>query len=502
MSKYEAVIGLEIHLQLKTKSKMFCSCANLDDQPVNTLVCPICLAHPGTLPTVNKEAIKLGLAMALALNCKINKHSKFDRKNYFYPDLPKGYQISQFDEPIASEGHLFLRQDGQKVRFGIERLHLEEDAAKNIHQHGKTLTDFNRAGTPLAEIVTKPDFREPAQAREFLQELRLIARYIGVSDADMEKGHMRCDANISLRPKGQAKLYTKIEVKNLNSFRSVERALNYEIERQTKLWEEKKVPKLTETRGWDENKGITVLQRTKEGSSDYRYFPEPDLPPLVIDDEFLASAQSLIPELPYAKEERFYTEFALAPRESRVLIEQKFWANYFEKVMSELRDWLSEKNKVRPDSALAEKYWDKHKEKFSHLAFSWISTELFALTKDIKKIDKCQIDPENMAEFLTLIFENKVNSSAGQSIIRAMYNSKDDDPHHIAQKLDLLQIDDEDSLNDLVIKVIMSNHQQVQDYQNGKEALLKYFVGQVMKESKGKANPQVIEKILKEKLKK
>jgi len=502
VNKYEIIIGLEIHLQLKTKSKMFCSCANEDDKPVNTLVCPICLGHPGTLPTLNSEAVKQGLAMALALQAQINRRSKFDRKNYFYPDLPKGYQISQYDEPLASGGYLLLSSDGHKRRIAIERLHLEEDAAKNIHKNRQTLTDFNRAGTPLVEIVTKPDFRSPPEAKEFLQELRLIARYLGVSEADMEKGHMRCDANISLRPIGDQKFYPKTEVKNINSFRAVERALLYEIDRQTKLWDKKQAPQITETRGWDEDKGETVSQRSKEDSADYRYFPEPDLPPLVISEELIQEAQSKMGELPQAKEERFAQEYGLNSKDARILIKQKEWANYFEELMSELQGWLFDRHDLGADSQQAIQLWEKEKSKLSRLAFSWITTELFALRSISGESAKFPISAENLAELLTLLYENRINSSAGQTILQRMYSGADDDPHHIAESLDLMQIDDEASLNDLVIKVVMSNPEQVKKYQAGKEALLKFFVGQVMKESKGKANPQIIEKIIKEKLKK
>ncbi|PWB39117.1 MAG: Asp-tRNA(Asn)/Glu-tRNA(Gln) amidotransferase subunit GatB [Parcubacteria group bacterium] len=502
MGKYETIIGLEIHLQLKTKSKMFCACANRDNQAPNSLVCPICLGHPGTLPTVNQAAVHQGLAMALALNCKINQRSKFDRKNYFYPDLAKGYQISQFDEPLAGEGHLILNIDSRRKRFGIERLHLEEDAAKNIHRGGNTLTDFNRGGAPLAEIVTRPDFRTPSEAKEFLQELRLIARYLGVSDADMEKGQLRCDANISLRPQGQAKLYPKIEIKNLNSFRSVERALIFEIDRQSKLWDQKKAPKITETRGWDENKGVTVLQRTKEGSSDYRYFPEPDLPPLIISKELLTEIKAKQTELPQAKAERFVREYQLNYKDARVLINQKEWAGYFEEVMSELQAWLLAERKVAQDSPAADKLWAEHREKLAKLAYNWISTEIFALIKGDFDYKNFKISAENMAEFLSLIYLKKINSSAGRTIVREMFKGVDDDPSHIAEDLKLLQEDDQATLSDFVIKIIMSYPEQVRAYQSGKEALLKFFIGKVMAESRGQANPQIVERLLKEKLKK
>lgn len=501
MAKYETIIGLEIHLQLKTKSKMFCSCPNQDGQKPNTNICPICLGHPGTLPTVNKAAVEQGLLLALALNCKINKQSKFDRKNYFYPDLPKGYQISQFDEPLAEKGKLFIDLDSKRKRIGITRLHLEEDAAKNIHIADKTLVDFNRGGAPLAEIVTEPDFRKPQEAKEFLTQLRLLARYLGVSDADMEKGHLRCDANISLRPKGDTKYYPKTEIKNLNSFRSVERALQYEIDRQTALWDKKQIAKNTETRGWDENKQQTVLQRTKEGSADYRYFPEPDLPPLIISQAMLDQVAMKLPELPLAKQDRFVQEYALRLADARVLVAKKDWAAYFEEVMSDLRAWICVWKGIDLESPAAEKLWSEHRGELSRLTWSWITSELFKFLPADFDRKNLKISPENMAEFISLIYLKKINSSAGQQILAAMFEGSDDDPSHIADKMNLTQIDDDSTLADLVLKVIMLNPKQVEQYKRGKVALLKFFVGQVMKESKGKANPQKIEEILKEKLK-
>ena len=501
MSKYEAIIGLEIHLQLKTQSKMFCSCPNREGDKPNTNVCPICLGHPGTLPTVNQAAVEQGLLMALALDCKINKKSKFDRKNYFYPDLPKGYQISQFDEPIAEHGKLIIELEDKRKRIGITRLHLEEDAAKNMHLAEQTLVDFNRGGAPLAEIVTEPDFRSPQEAKEFLTQLRLIARYLGVSDADMEKGQLRCDANISLRPKKDKKLYAKTEVKNLNSFRSVERALQYEIERQTELWDKKQVSKLTETRGWDEAKQVTVLQRTKEGSSDYRYFPEPDLPPLVISQAMMDELVAKLVELPAAKQERFRQEYGLRALDAKVLVSQKDWAAWYESVMSELQIWVCQWQKVAIESKEATKLWEEHKAELSRLSYAWITSELFKLLPTGFKLKNLKIQPVQMAEFISLIYLKKINSTAGQQILAEMFKGKEQDPSHLADSMDLTQIDDDTTLGDLVMKVILMYPEQAQEYRNGKEPLLKFFLGQVMKESKGKANPQKIEEILKEKLK-
>jgi aspartyl-tRNA(Asn)/glutamyl-tRNA(Gln) amidotransferase subunit B len=502
MAKYETIIGLEIHLQLKTKSKMFCSCSNdSEGQEANTLVCPICLGHPGTLPMVNKEAIKMGLMMSLALNCKINKQSKFDRKNYFYPDLPKGYQISQFDEPLAHDGHLVIELDNQTWSIGIERLHLEEDAAKNIHKTKQTLVDFNRAGTPLAEIVTKPDFKSPKETKEFLQQLRLIARYLNVSDADMEKGHLRCDANISLRPLGDHKLYSKTEIKNLNSFKAVEKALMFEEKRQAKLWDDKQAPQVTETRGWDEDKAETVLQRTKEGSSDYRYFPEPDLPPIVISEKLMQTVVSTMVELPYNKKDRFVKEYNLKTEDAWVLVNQRVWANYFEEVMSDLRVWLFKAAGLHEDSDEASELWEQQREKLSKLTFNWISSELFGLIDNNFDIKNLKISAENMSELISLIYKNKINSSAGQVILKEMFNGADDDPSHIAERLDLAQIDDDSTLEGVVIEVIMSNPKQVEEYKSGKIAILKFLLGQVMKLSHGKANPEKAEELLKNKLK-
>ncbi len=497
MQKLETIIGLEIHLQLKTKSKMFCACSNDgENQPVNTTICPICLGHPGTLPTINAEAVKLGLQMALALNCQINQKSKFDRKNYFYPDLPRGYQISQFDIPLAVDGHLVIEINNKPHRIGIERLHLEEDAGKNSHVAGKTLVDFNRAGTPLAEIVTKPDFRTAESAKIFLQDLRLLARYLGVSDADMEKGHLRCDANISLRPIGDTRLYPKTEVKNINSFKAVEKALLFEIARQTELWEKNTPPHLTATRGWDENKQVTVEQRTKEGSSDYRYFPEPDLPPLIISDQMLAYSKSSMPEFPQAKVARLMAEYGLSVGDAKILVQNKQWVDFWEQVMSDLQAWFGQNPQY---SKQVDEAWSKNKANLAKLNFNWLTSELFGLLPGNFDLADLKISSENMAELLNLVYQNKINSSAGQVILKEMFTSGAD-PSQVAEKLDLAQIDDIATLEDLVVKVFMLYPEQYNDLKNGKEALSKFFVGKVMAESKGKANPQKVEEIIKNKL--
>jgi aspartyl-tRNA(Asn)/glutamyl-tRNA(Gln) amidotransferase subunit B len=317
----------------------------------------------------------------------------------------------------------------------------------------------------------------------------------------MEKGHLRCDANISLRPQGDNDFYPKTEIKNLNSFKAVEKALEFEVSRQTKLWDEQKAPKLTETRGWDEDKKETVVQRTKEGSSDYRYFPEPDLPALIVDEKLIQQLRSEMPELPYDKKERFVKEYNLAPKDAWVLVYKRFWANYFEGVMSDLRAWLFKAKKVSEDSEYASKLWDEQKEKLSKLTYAWISTGIFALTDSNFKTDDFKISAENMAELISLIYEKKINSSAAQIILKEMFAGADDDPSHIAERLDLAQIEDDSTLEGVVIEVIMSNAKQVEEYRAGKVAVLKFLIGQVMKLSRGKANPEKAEELLKDKLK-
>jgi len=494
----EPIIGLEIHLQLRTRSKMFCSCDNTgEEKPANTTICPICTGQPGVLPVLNKEAVNFGLLLAVGLNFKINKESVFERKNYFYPDLPKGYQISQYEKPLAEEGHLIINIDGQEKRINLERLHLEEDAAKNFHDKDNTLVDFNRCGTPLAEIVTKPDIKSPKEAKIFLQELRLIARYLGVSSADMEKGHLRCDANISLRPVGETKLYPKTEIKNLNSFRSVEKALEYEIKRQRDLWEKKSPPNEQSTRGWDEAKDLTIEQRTKEESSDYRYFSEPDLPPLVIENKDLLYVKSRMRELPREKRKRFMKEYDLNYTDANILIEDRNISYFYEKTISELKNWLET---LEGQEGTEEEIWEKSKKKTVKLVYSWLTSELFKLMNlDNKKITEIKITPENFAEFITIIYQNKVNSSAAQIILKEMYKTGGD-PSQIIEEKDLKQVEDTGELNSVIDQIIKEHPEEVKQYKNGKLPLMKYFIGLVMKETKGKANPQKAEEILKEKL--
>lgn len=509
------VIGLEIHIQLKTKSKMFCSCDNTgEDEPPNTTVCPICMGHPGTLPVINEQALEWAGLAALALDCEIQNASKFDRKQYFYPDLPKGYQISQYDKPICLNGRLEIdipTKDEKKQRpwakIKITRVHLEEDAAKLIHgEDGKhSLIDYNRAGTPLLEIVTEPDLRSPLEAKIFMQELQLIARYLGISDADMEKGHLRCDANISLmqaidNPKKDKKLLSKLnpktEVKNLNSFRAVERALEYEIKRQTELWEAGKPPAITTTRGWNDTKQITEEQRTKEAENDYRYFPEPDLPPLDLTnlrDKVIGS----LPELPRAKRARFVAQYEFTPEEAKILVEDKILASYAEKVISELRAWLIALEEVEGSE---EEIWAGHGRQLTRLVAGWLINKLGGLMADNKiDIRRLKITPENFAEFITLIYQNKISGPTALKILEEMM-AAGGDPSQIMETKNLGQISDTGELEKIIDGLIAEHPEEVAEYKQGKSALLQFFIGQVMKKTQGKANPKVAEEIIKKKI--
>lgn len=510
--KLEPVIGLEIHVQLKTASKMFCGCSNRGEhEEPNSTVCPVCMGHPGTLPVVNEKAVEFGTLIGLALGGKIAGHSKFDRKNYFYPDLPKGYQISQFDLPIVEGGEVSVRvkeKDGshREAHVELERLHLEEDAAKLNHAPDKTssLVDFNRAGTPLAEIVTKPVMRSPAEAKAFLQELRLIIRYLGVSDADMEKGHLRCDANVSLReipenPKNEdwaSQLNPKTEVKNLNSFRAVERAIDYEIKRQTKAWLDGKPVDYSSTRGWDDAKGITIEQRSKEGSSDYRYFPEPDLPPLEV-TELADTLSRKLPELPARRRERFQDEYALTEADAQTFVDDKEFAGYMEKVFSELQEWVSTERR----SEGKEFDWDNEKAVFGKLVAGWLLTKLGGILTEHKlHIRTLKITPENFAELLSMIHLKKVTGTNALVILEEMALSGAD-PSIIMEEKNLGAMEDTGELLEAVQKAIDDNPKVVGDYRNGKENAIMFLVGQVMKTTRGKAPPEEVKQMLVERLK-
>ncbi len=486
--KYVTTIGLEIHVELKTKTKMFCDSLNdPDEKHPNVNVCPICMGHPGTLPVINSEAIHKLMMVGLALNCSIEKNTFFERKNYFYPDLPKGYQISQFLKPLCYDG--YLQTNGKKIR--IERIHLEEDAGRLAHEGDSTLVDYNRAGLPLMELVTKPDLSTAQDVIAFASELRLIMRYLGASDADMEKGQMRVEVNLSLRPEGTDALGTKVEVKNINSISAAGKAVEYEVKRQADLLDagEKIVQ---ETRGWDDVKNKTVSQRVKEGSADYRYFPEPDLPPLSFDDATIEAVKNELPELPAHRRERFAKEYGLPEKDVETFTTNKSLGNYFEKVASELIAFDNLKHLKRPEK--------EHEPKLLKLASNYILTELNRMAASVSASpEETKIKPESFAELIVAIFHNTISSSAAQVVLKEMFETGLTADQIIEQK-DLAQVSDTGALDAVVEQVIQENPQAVEDFKKGKEASLKFLIGKVMAASKGKANPQVVQEIIKTKL--
>src|SRR3989344_5726245 len=490
-STWEPVIGLEVHVQLKTESKMFCRSKNSEADAPNVNVCEICTGQPGILPVINKEAIRKTVMAGLALNCEIAEYSKFDRKNYFYPDLPKGYQISQFDQPINGEGYMEIIINGTLKRIGIMRAHLEEDAGKLVHPPGKdySLVDFNRSGVPLLEIVGSPDICSPEEARLYLQELQNLMRYLGVSDANMEKGQLRCDANISLRKKGETGFPPyKVEVKNMNSFKAVASAIDFEIKRQAQVLDEGKIP-VKETRGWVDDKGITVSQRSKEESQDYRYFPEPDLPVLQFTKDWLEGLRRELPELPKVRKQRFIEEFKLTEKDAQTLVSYKELAEYFEHVMSELAEWFA-----------AEKQIDDAKN--GQAVANWILGPFLAVIneKGIRPRDS-RVTEENFAELIKLIRQGKVSNLAAKDVFAEMF-ATGEDPSNILDQLGLHQVSDEGAILDAIKKVIAANPKGVEDAKTKGEKSFGFLVGQTMKELKGKGNPQVINELLKKELNK
>lgn len=487
---YKPVIGLEIHTELKTNSKMFCSCLNNpDEKKPNVNICPVCLGHPGTLPVINEEAVRKTIKTGLALNCQIPEHSKFDRKNYFYPDLPKGYQISQYDLPFCKGG--FLEIDNKKIL--IRRIHLEEDTGRLIHSRAEgkdcSLVDFNRAGVPLMELVTEPDIKSAKEAKKFAEELQLILRYLEVSDADMEKGIMRVEVNISLVEK-EGELGTKVEIKNLNSFRSVEKGIEYEIKRQEEMLAVgKKI--IQETRGWDEAKEATIGQREKEQAHDYRYFPEPDLPPLRHSKEFIEKIKFEIPELPRQRRERFEKEYKLDEKSAEIFVQHKELGEYFEKVSSELRNWMKEMGKK--ENSEEDVFVNTAK-----LAANYIITDLQGLLKgESVESGKFLITPENFAELIAIIYKGEISSKIAKMVLEEMFETGAD-PSHIIKEKGLTQITDESDLEKIIKKVISENQKVVDDFKKGKQAASQFLVGQVMSYTKGKANPQTVNKLLNE----
>lgn len=498
----EAVIGLEIHVQLKTKSKMFCRCNNASQGAApNSLICPICTGHPGTLPLPNKQAIRWAVMAAQALGCTVPEHSKFDRKHYSYPDLPKGYQISQFDEPIGLRGALSVHVNGQPRTIGLTRLHLEEDVGKLLHVGDDTLIDFNRAGTPLIEIVTEPDIRSPAEAKIFLQELRLLMRFLGVSNADMERGELRCDANISLRPQGTDELHPKTEVKNLNSFRSVERALVFEIERQQKLWNGNHPPTQHETRGWDETAQQTVAQRTKEAAADYRYFPEPDIPSLHLTPEFLTEVKAETPELPAARRARFIELYALTSELADGLVRDTPGTNqhdrplapYFEEVVTELREYAD--TELGRDNG--EAWWREHTSEATSLIANWL---LNRISIKHRAAHGLPVPPTDLARLLWMVHQQAVTLPAATTVYEQMVATKKG-PHALLEELGLQRVTSATTLEPVVAAVLAAHPDVVEQYRQGKTAVLQFLIGQVMKETKGRAEAAAVQQALEQVLK-
>ena len=482
---YETIIGLEVHAQLLTKSKMFCRCSTdyIDAAP-NTHVCQVCLGMPGVLPVINQQALEYAVMTALALNCAIPEYTKFDRKNYPYPDLMKGYQISQYDAPLAIGGWIYIELEGRENRIGITRVHLEEDTAKLTHRttpegESYSLVDVNRAGVPLMEIVGEPDLRSPEEARQFLMKLRTILQFLGVSSGNMEEGSFRCDANISLRPEGSTDS-VKVEVKNMNSFKAVYRALEYEEQRQRRAIEEGE-RLIQETRGWVDERGVTVSQRSKEYAHDYRYFPEPDLPPLVFSRQWVEELRSRLPELPEERRDRFVRQYKLSRYDASLLTASKAMADFFEHCLG-----LIEEPKLK---------------KMAKAVSNWMSGDFTRLLHATDtEIGDSRVTPEHLVAMLDLIDNGTLSSAAAKAVFEEMFNTGKQATEIIAEK-GLTQISDAQEIDGIVSRVIATNAQAVSDFKKGKEQALTFLVGQVMRETKGRANPSLVNKLLKESLK-
>lgn len=475
-SKYETVIGLEVHAQLKTKSKIFCGCSTEFGNEHNSQVCPVCLGYPGVLPVLNKQVVDFAILTGLALNCEIAKSSKFDRKQYFYPDLPKNYQISQYDMPIAQNGWINIGE--KKIR--INRAHLEEDAGKLVHAGAAglagssySLVDYNRTGVPLLEIVSEADLSSPEEARTYMEELRSIVRYLGVCDGNLEEGSLRCDANISLRPIGQKEFGTKSEIKNMNSFRALQRALEYEEVRQAELLERGERV-VQETRLWKEDQGITISMRSKEEAHDYRYFPEPDLVPLKITTEWIEDIKLQMPELPEQKRKRYINELCLSEYDAINIVDSMGMSSFFDKV-------------AKLDTNIK-------------LAVNWLMGDVTAYLKEKKlSIQDTKLTPESLSEMVNLIDKGTISNNIAKKIIITLIE-KGGSAEKMVSEQGLSVINDENSIRELVVKVLTSNEQQVQKYKSGKPQLFGFFVGQVMKETKGRAQPEVVNKLVQEEL--
>jgi len=467
---YQPVIGLEIHAELLTHSKAFCSCSadysSALDANIN--ICPTCTGLPGALPVLNKRAVEFSALVALALHCRINSHNTFARKNYYYPDLPKGFQISQYELPIGAEGFLKILDDSLTVR--VRRAHLEEDTAKLTHEKGGALVDFNRAGVPLLEIVSEPDMSSAEQALDYASKIRAILRYLGVNSGDMEKGVIRFEANVSVRPVGSAELRTRTEIKNLNSFRALTRSIEYEVQRQSKIYDEGGVV-IQETLGWDDARGVTVSQRGKEDAHDYRYFPEPDLPPLNLDSAWVENIRAQLPELPEAKTQRFTTQFDLKESEARFLTSEKALADYFEAALAKSKS---------PAKAI----------------HSWLAGEFMRYLNDNNlEIQAVTLPPESFAKLMDMLTDKSIGASAAKTVLAELFQNGGD-PAQIVKEKNLAQMSDTGAIQELVTKILNDNPKEVEQYLAGKETLFQWFMGQVARASKGKADPNVAKELM------
>ncbi len=471
---FEAVIGLEVHVQLNTKTKIFCSCSTSFGESPNSNTCPVCLGLPGALPVLNKEVVKKAIQLGTAIEANINQYSIFARKNYFYPDLPKAYQISQFELPIVSDGKLEIdTKEGAKI-VRIERAHMEEDAGKNIHEGSHSLVDLNRACTPLLEIVSKPDMRNSEEAIAYLKKLHAIVRFIGISDANMQEGNFRCDANVSIRPKGDEKLYTRVEIKNLNSFRFIAKAIEYEIERQSAAWESGRYHEevVQETRLFDTNKGITLSMRNKEESADYRYFKDPDLYPVFIDEKLLKEAQK-INELPSAKKIRYMKDFNIKEDDANLLVSDPLLAEYFESMLN-----LGVKAKT---------------------SVTWLCVELLGRLKAEITLENCGVSAHMLGALAKRIDEGKISGKSAKDVLDRLLEEQGGDVDALIEQMGLSQVNDTEAIVKVIEEVLKNNADKVLEYKSGKDKLFGFFVGQAMKNLKG-ANPSVVNAILKEKL--
>jgi aspartyl-tRNA(Asn)/glutamyl-tRNA(Gln) amidotransferase subunit B len=479
LAQYEAVIGLEVHVELKTETKIFCPSSTGFGGDPNTHVCPVCLGLPGVLPVLNKEVLEYAIKVGLALNCSIAGFSKFDRKNYYYPDLPKNYQISQYDLPIAEHGHLDIKVEDSEKRVGITRVHMEEDAGKLVHQGTisttpYSLVDYNRTGVPLVEIVSEPDLRTPEEARAYLEKLKSIIQYTGVSDCKMEEGSLRCDANISVRPQGSQELGVKAEIKNMNSFRALQRALHYEIARQIEELEEGGRI-VQETRTWDEARGVTLSMRSKEQAHDYRYFPDPDLVPMIIDRQWVERVRESLPELPDRRKARYVSEYGLPEYDAAVITSTRELADYFEACLQEYPNAKAVGN--------------------------WIMGDLSRLLNaGGMEITRCRIRPGQLAEMLKMMDKGTISGKIAKAVFEDMFETGRG-PEEIVREKGLVQISDEGAIGPVIDEILAANPKVVDDFRAGKEKALGFLVGQVMKSTRGKANPEMVNKMLKEKIK-